>query len=80
MSQRGNQNEEKIEKLQRFDLSYFLGKTFLAIMVFKICFFINQYLICGSQKKTRSFNMLLVQNQKRMYSSKLTPLSFCFFA
>ena len=66
--------KKNIEKLQRFDLSYFLGK------IFNICFFINQYLIRGSKKKTRSLNMLLVQNQKRMYASKLTPSSFCFFA
>ena len=38
-------NEEKIEKLQTFNLSYFLGKKFLVMMIFKICLFINQHLV-----------------------------------
>ena len=37
-------NAEKIEKLQTFDLSYFLRKFFL-ILVLKICLFINHHLI-----------------------------------
>ena len=46
ISQRANKNKEKIEKLQTFDLSYFLGKIFLVMMIFKTCLFCNQPLIC----------------------------------
>ena len=37
--------QDKIVKLQTYDLSYFLGKTFLPMMVFRICLFISQHLI-----------------------------------
>ena len=43
VSHRANNNKEKIEKPQTFDLCYFLGKNFF-VDVFKKCFFSNQYL------------------------------------
>ena len=46
VEQHAIKNEEKIEKLQMFDLIYFLGrKNCLVMLVFKICLFINQYLV-----------------------------------
>ena len=45
VKQRAIRNEEKIEKLQTFDLSYFLVKIVLVIMIFKKCLFIKQHLI-----------------------------------
>ena len=38
--------QDKIVKLQAHDLSYFLGKFFLVMMVHKICLFINLHLVC----------------------------------
>ena len=38
--------QDKIVKLETHDLSYFLGKNFLVMIVLKICLFINQHLIC----------------------------------
>ena len=45
VSQCATKNREKIEKLPRFDLSYFIAKTFLVVVVFKICLFFNQHLV-----------------------------------
>ena len=36
--------ENEFKKLKRFCLSYFRGKCFLGMMVFKMCLFINQHL------------------------------------
>ena len=43
--QRSNKNKQKIEKLQTIDLHYFLVKNVLVTVFFKICLFINQYLL-----------------------------------
>ena len=37
--------QDKIVKLQAFDLSYFCSKHFLATMTLNICFFIKQRLV-----------------------------------
>ena len=37
--------QDKIVKRQTHNLSYFLAKSFLVMMVFRICLFINQHLI-----------------------------------
>ena len=37
--------QDKIVKLETHDLIYFLDKSVLVMMVFKICLFINQHLI-----------------------------------
>ena len=38
--------QDKIVKLQIHDLSYFLGKIFLVIIIFRICLFFSQDVIC----------------------------------
>ena len=46
VEQHAIKNEEKIEKLQTFDLIFiFLAENCLVILVFKICLFINQHLV-----------------------------------
>ena len=37
--------QNKIVKLEMYELSYLVGKFFLVMMVFKICLFINKHLI-----------------------------------
>ena len=59
--------QNKIVKLETFDLSYFLGKNFLVMMVFKLCLFINQQLIHWSQRKTRALIIFRVGNQRGIY-------------
>ena len=41
-----NKNKEKTEKLQTLYLGFISRYFFLLMVVFKICLFINQYLIC----------------------------------
>ena len=41
-----NKNKEKTEKLQTLYLGFISRYFFLVMVVFKICLFINQYLIC----------------------------------
>ena len=41
-----NKNKEKTEKLQTLYLGFISSYFFLLMVVFKICLFINQYLIC----------------------------------
>ena len=40
-----NKNEEKIVKLEMFDLKYVLGERFSVLMVFKIYLLINKHVI-----------------------------------
>ena len=40
----GNKNGEKIEKLQTFDLTYFIGKVISTMMVHKIISYFMQFL------------------------------------
>ena len=46
VEQHANKNKERIEKLQVFDSSYFLVIFVLLMMIFKICSFISQHLVC----------------------------------
>ena len=46
IEQRAIKNEEKIENLITFDLSYFLVLILLVKMVFKISLFIKPHLVC----------------------------------
>ena len=39
--------QDKIVKLQIHSLSYFLGKNFYVMMVFRICLFIGQHCLFG---------------------------------
>ena len=55
--------QDKTAKLQTRGLSYFFAKFFLVMMVFKICSFINFYLVCKSLK-ARALIILLIRNQK----------------
>ena len=41
-----NKNKEKTEKLQTLYLGFISRYFFWVMVVFKICLFINQYLIC----------------------------------
>ena len=56
--------QDKIVKLETYDLSFFLDKIFLVIMVLKKCLFVSQHLIGYNYKKARVLIMLLVGNQK----------------
>ena len=38
--------QDKIVKLEAFDSSYLMVRIFFAMMVSKICLFINQHLMC----------------------------------
>ena len=46
VEQHDNENKEKIENLQMFDLSYFLDKTFFEDDGFQNIFVFNQHLVC----------------------------------
>lgn len=55
--QQANKNKEKIQKLATFDLSYFLGKTFLDDDSFKNKFSYQPTFNMLQLKKTRALNV-----------------------
>ena len=58
--------QDKIVNLGKHDIS-FLVKGFLVLMVLKICFLINLYLLCKDKKKSKAF-----------HKSKIPPLHDAF--
>ena len=61
-------NEGKIEKLQSFDLSYFLGIFFVCVMmVFKICLFIKQHLVRWVLKRRKVMRVCYFLESKKFY-------------
>ena len=71
--QHAKKNKEKTEKLQTFDLRYFLGEYFLVMMVFKICLFINQHLMF-ELKEDKDIEYVVGWKSKWVSASKLTSL------
>ena len=79
--------QDKLVKLQAFDSNYFCGKSFLVIMVFKICYqnmFINQHPTFNTlefkkkkKKRKKSLNMLLFAGNQNVY---LNPNFFHYMA
>ena len=62
--QHPNRNKEKIEKIQTFDLSYFLRKKFFVDDGFQNMFVYQPAISTLELKEDKVLNMLLVRNQK----------------
>ena len=70
-------NEEKKQKMTIFFiLVIFLVKTFLMVMVLKICLFINEHLVRWIWRKTKA---LIPWKSKRLFKSRFNPLCNAFF-
>ena len=65
-------NKEKTEQPKTFHLIYFIDKIFLAMVVFKICLFLNQNSVQHILNKRKMNTMPLFKNQKEYILKKFS--------